>query len=402
MKTPPRLRRDPTVATESLGRFACGPLPPGLAPYLGGALRRVMIGCLPGPAIVAVSVEAAPHQFAVLPGIRPGVPQLLNRLARVRLIGEASTPTRARLLVHGPGPARAGDLTLPDGLAVANPDELLADVAAGASLDLTATSRPARAMRDGLPSRPTRVPGCRGPFAGSAGAVEEADGELLLEIETWGAPAGRPARRGGAAPPTYRSSCRPTTWRLAGCGLSCPSVVSGARTWGASPTRTMRPTARDRGDIRPAMAGPVGELLAAAPPGAPIRRRDADASWSAAGGGLSRSPVWPRLRVGVPGGGARGDRPVSAPGRLSAEPVPEPIAFPAAPEPDLALNSGGLVEPDLDSWPDDLLAIPKESFRTLAGSGPAPWPLAREFFPICRRMAGGGWTCSRSGYRPPL
>lgn len=411
METPPRLRRDPAVAAETIARFAFGPLPPGLAPYLGGALRRVMIGCLPGPAIVAASVEGAPHEFATLPGISPGIPRLLNKLGRVRLAGERDRTGQARLIVHGPATARAGDLTLPDGLAAADPEEVLAEVSAGATLELTATvvSGTGFATRTPRPNlRGFAVAGVHSPVARVR--IDEVADDLLLEIET---PGTTPLASLRDAAALLRAHLRlilpggdPDT--------EGASEVSGPvrRKWGRDLGRiTYSYDAADKRiavrDIRPTMAGPAGELLAAA-----VARRSDPPAVAAEVHVVDGPGLPPRLEVAcmaeAPGSEClaalreAGSALCQLLAGFAADPLPEPVALPAAPDARRPACEGriALAEPDLGCWPDDLLAIPKESFEALTGSGPSSLVhLLREFFPI--ESQDGRWRLDLLQVRMP-
>jgi len=183
MRQAPTIRKDLSHQATGAAGYALGPLRPGIAAALGGALRRAILGCLPAPAITGATIQGATHPFATLSGVSPDVSLLLRRLARVRLSGDSPMPAQAHLRATGPGSVGAADLRLPAGLSVLNPELELAALDPGSTLDLTAT------VDIGTGFSPRAVSGRSGAFA-VAGChrpvqrvrVETAGDELRLEL----------------------------------------------------------------------------------------------------------------------------------------------------------------------------------------------------------------------------
>ncbi|MDD5089623.1 MAG: DNA-directed RNA polymerase subunit alpha [Candidatus Wallbacteria bacterium] len=110
---------------KEFGRFVLEPMPRGMAALAGNALRRQILFAVPGSAIKGVAIEGIVHEFSTLPGLYEDIPDFILNLREIifRLTGVSEAT--ARLEVRGEKDVRAGDLILPLGVEVLNPDYYL-------------------------------------------------------------------------------------------------------------------------------------------------------------------------------------------------------------------------------------------------------------------------------------
>jgi len=110
--------------------FVFEPLAEGYGYTLGTALRRVLLSSLEGWAITSVKITGVKHQFSILSGVSEDMLQFVLNLKKVRLSGEVKEDTvKIKLAASGLGEVKAGDLEVPAGMEVVNPDLVLANLA---------------------------------------------------------------------------------------------------------------------------------------------------------------------------------------------------------------------------------------------------------------------------------
>lgn len=131
------------VDTEKtdFGRFIVEPLEQGYGQTLGNSLRRVLLTSLPGAAISAVKITGAKHQFTTIPGLKEDVSDLILNIKKIRLMIEDQSSATLSMSKTGPGVVTAGDLEVPAGVTIVNPDlELgtLSDKKSVLEMELTA------------------------------------------------------------------------------------------------------------------------------------------------------------------------------------------------------------------------------------------------------------------------
>ena len=134
-----------TVKTESekpgYGKFIIEPLSQGYGQTLGNSLRRVLLTSLPGSAISTIKIEGVKHQFSSIPGLKEDVVELVLNLKKVRLIIESNEQVTLTLSKKGPGEVLAGDIDVPAGVTIVNPDLVLgtlADKKSSLEIEMTA------------------------------------------------------------------------------------------------------------------------------------------------------------------------------------------------------------------------------------------------------------------------
>jgi DNA-directed RNA polymerase subunit alpha len=132
----PRFTKKLFDSTHNYGRFVIEPLERGFGLTLGNALRRVLLSSLPGTSVYAIEVDGARHEFSSLDGVLEDVTQIILNLKELVLTSDAEG-TDSKTIdidVKGEKTVTAGDLILPGGVSVMNPELVIAHVTAQGSL----------------------------------------------------------------------------------------------------------------------------------------------------------------------------------------------------------------------------------------------------------------------------
>ncbi|WP_035991935.1 DNA-directed RNA polymerase subunit alpha [Leptolyngbya sp. KIOST-1] len=118
------------------GRFVIEPLERSQGTTVGNALRRVLLSNLEGIAITAVRIAGATHEFSTIVGVREDVLDILLNMKEIVLRSYSNQPQIGRLLVQGPARVTAGHFELPSEVEVVNPEQYVATVADGHTLEM--------------------------------------------------------------------------------------------------------------------------------------------------------------------------------------------------------------------------------------------------------------------------
>lgn len=120
---------------KNYGKFTITPLEQGYGDTLGNSLRRVLLGSLPGAAIVSVKIAGVKHQFSTLKGLKDDMIDFLLNLKKVRFSFSGEKPLKVTLSAKTAGEIKAKDIKVPANVKIANPEFVLATLAKGAKLD---------------------------------------------------------------------------------------------------------------------------------------------------------------------------------------------------------------------------------------------------------------------------
>ena len=134
----PRMSYEPISDTK--GVFEVEPLDRGFGHTFGNSLRRVLLSSLEGAAVTAVRVDGVQHEFSTIEGVREDVTDIILNLRGLvcRLHGEVAE-VEVEISKAGPGQVTAGDIAAPADLEILNPELEIANLLAGARLDMTLT-----------------------------------------------------------------------------------------------------------------------------------------------------------------------------------------------------------------------------------------------------------------------
>jgi len=111
---------------DNYGRFLVEPLEKGFGVTLGNALRRVLLGYLPGAAVTRVMIEGIQHEFSTIPYIKEDTTEFLLNVKALRLKSLSGQPGTLTLEVEGEGQVYAADIKPSTDFEIANPELYLA------------------------------------------------------------------------------------------------------------------------------------------------------------------------------------------------------------------------------------------------------------------------------------
>jgi len=123
MQMPEELWQDPETKDDPrYGRFVLEPLEKGYGITLGNALRRVILSSMQGAAIKSIKIEGVLHEFSTIDGVYEDVPEIVLNLKGVRFRVELDEPEPIILEVEKEGEVVAGDIKVPAGMEILNPE----------------------------------------------------------------------------------------------------------------------------------------------------------------------------------------------------------------------------------------------------------------------------------------
>ena len=151
----PRMSYEPE--SDVFGQIEVEPLDRGFGHTFGNSLRRVLLSSLEGAAVTSIKIDGVQHEFTTVKGVREDVTDIILNLRGLvcRLVCEADE-IEVELSRQGPGVATAGDIACPSDLEILNPELAIANLEAGASLDMVLTIARGRGY---VPAEQNKGPG---------------------------------------------------------------------------------------------------------------------------------------------------------------------------------------------------------------------------------------------------
>ncbi|MBA2792965.1 MAG: DNA-directed RNA polymerase subunit alpha [Thermoleophilaceae bacterium] len=134
----------PQISAENVqdnrGTFTIEPLDRGFGYTFGNSLRRVLLSSLAGAAVTSVRIEGVAHEFSTINGVKEDVTDIVLNLKEIvcRMHSDAAE-VEAPLVVTGPGEITAGDIDLPSGVEILNPETHLATLEKKTKLEIYLT-----------------------------------------------------------------------------------------------------------------------------------------------------------------------------------------------------------------------------------------------------------------------
>lgn len=121
-------------------KFELEPLERGFGTTLGNALRRVMLSSLPGDAITSVKIDGVAHEFQKIDGVVEDVTAIVLNLKSIVIKNHAKDENKIiRLTKNTPGVVTAGDIEKDADIEILNPDQVIATLVEGGSLNMEMT-----------------------------------------------------------------------------------------------------------------------------------------------------------------------------------------------------------------------------------------------------------------------
>ncbi|MFC2122816.1 DNA-directed RNA polymerase subunit alpha [Bacteroidota bacterium] len=113
-------------SNENYGRFVAEPLEKGFGITLGNAMRRLLLGYLPGAAVTHVRIEGVHHEFSTIPHVKEDTLEFLLNVKALRLKAMANQPGTLILESEGEGQICAADIKPSVNFEIINPELYIA------------------------------------------------------------------------------------------------------------------------------------------------------------------------------------------------------------------------------------------------------------------------------------
>ena len=122
---------------DNRGTFTIEPLDRGFGYTFGNSLRRVLLSSLAGAAVTSVRIEGVAHEFSTISGVKEDVTDIVLNLKEIvaRMHSDAAE-IEVPLVASGPGEVTAGDIDLPSGVELLNPEAHVASLEKKTKLEM--------------------------------------------------------------------------------------------------------------------------------------------------------------------------------------------------------------------------------------------------------------------------
>jgi len=122
---PAEIKIERVSEDDQYGRYVIEPLESGYGITLGNALRRVLLSSLPGAAVTAIRIDGVYHEFSTIKHVKEDITQVILNVKQIRLRSQDDSAVRISVEASGEGLLTAGDINLPTGVEIANPQQPL-------------------------------------------------------------------------------------------------------------------------------------------------------------------------------------------------------------------------------------------------------------------------------------
>lgn len=123
----------------TFAKFVVEPLDRGFGLTIGNALRRTLLGALPGAAAVAIRIDGVQHEFSTVPGVLEDVVDIvlnIKSLAVKTSSLDLGFRTVLRINKYGAGEVTAADIEPNDQVEILNPELHIASLDEGAKFEM--------------------------------------------------------------------------------------------------------------------------------------------------------------------------------------------------------------------------------------------------------------------------
>jgi DNA-directed RNA polymerase subunit alpha len=105
-------------------------------------MRRTLLSRIPGAAITSIQIEGVEHEFSTISGVVEDVVDIILNIKRIVVRMDGIDEQTLYLSAKGSGVVTAGDLKLPAGVEVVNPDAHIATLSSSGRLEMELTVAP--------------------------------------------------------------------------------------------------------------------------------------------------------------------------------------------------------------------------------------------------------------------
>lgn len=128
--------------SDNRSKFIVEPLEPGFGYTLGNTLRRTLLSRIPGAAVTSIQIEGIQHEFTTIPGVVEDVVDIILNVKQIVVRMDGVDTQTLYLSAKGAGEVTAGDIKVPAGVEIVNPDQLIATLSASGRLEMELTVGP--------------------------------------------------------------------------------------------------------------------------------------------------------------------------------------------------------------------------------------------------------------------
>ena len=122
--------------------FVAEPLEPGFGYTLGNTMRRTLLSRIPGAAVTNIRIEGIQHEFSTIPGVVEDVVDIILNVKQVVVRLEDPDEHTIYLSARGAGSVTAGQLKVPAGVEIVNPEQVIATLSAEGKMEIELTVGP--------------------------------------------------------------------------------------------------------------------------------------------------------------------------------------------------------------------------------------------------------------------
>ena len=118
------------------------PLERGFGITIGNCLRRILLGSLPGAAVVGVKINGVEHECSAIKGVKEEVTEIILNLKSLRFkinvpVESIVRPFECRLKTNKVGAVLAGEISTSSDIEVVNKDQTICTLDEGGKIDMT-------------------------------------------------------------------------------------------------------------------------------------------------------------------------------------------------------------------------------------------------------------------------
>jgi DNA-directed RNA polymerase subunit alpha len=127
---------------ENRSNFVAEPLEPGFGYTLGNTMRRTLLSRIPGAAVTNIRIEGIQHEFSTINGVVEDVVDIILNVKQIVVRLDEPDEHIIYLSARGAGQVTAGQLKVPAGVEIVNPDQVIATLSADGKLEIELTVGP--------------------------------------------------------------------------------------------------------------------------------------------------------------------------------------------------------------------------------------------------------------------
>ena len=113
------------------------PFERGFGYTIGHSLRRILLSFMPGAAVSEVKIDGVEHEYGTIEGVKEDILDILLNLKGLAIKLEGSGEVELGLNIKTPKTVTAGDLELPAGVEIVNPEHVIATLVEPKKLSMT-------------------------------------------------------------------------------------------------------------------------------------------------------------------------------------------------------------------------------------------------------------------------